>query len=88
MNTYLGARARLRGNTAALQRIAFVVQPELRGRAPHILGSGTFWPLTDIKLDAVTLTQIVESLTLHRTLVKKILLPGIVLDKPESLVNS
>jgi hypothetical protein len=44
--------------------------------------------LADVELDAVTLTQIVESLAIHRTLMKKILLPRIVLDEPKSLVDS
>jgi hypothetical protein len=60
----------------------------LSGRAPHILRPWTFRSLPDVELDAVTLTQIVESLAIHRTLMKKILLPGIVLDEPKSLVDS
>jgi hypothetical protein len=44
--------------------------------------------LPHVELDAITLTQIVEALAIHRTLVKKILLPGIVLDEPESLIDS
>jgi hypothetical protein len=44
--------------------------------------------LPHVELDAVTLTQIVESLAIHGTLVKKVLLPGIVLDEPESLIDS
>jgi hypothetical protein len=44
--------------------------------------------LPDIELDAVTLTQIVESLAIYRTLVKKIFLPRIVLDEPEALIDS
>jgi hypothetical protein len=63
-------------------------QPYLGGRAPHILGPRAFRSLPDVELDAVTLTQIVESLAIHRTLVKKILFPRIVLDEPESLIDS
>jgi len=44
--------------------------------------------LPDIELDAVSFTQIVESLAIHRASVKKILLPGIVLDEPKSLIDS
>jgi len=44
--------------------------------------------LPHVELDAVTLTQIVESLAIHRTPMKKILLSGIVLDESESLVDS
>jgi hypothetical protein len=44
--------------------------------------------LPDIELDAVTLTQIVEPLAVYRTLVKKILLPCIVLDEPKALIDS
>jgi hypothetical protein len=44
--------------------------------------------LRHVELDAVTLTQIVESLAIHRTPMKKILLPGVVLDEPESLIDS
>ena len=60
----------------------------LGGRAPHILGAGPFRSLPDVELDAVALTQIVEPLAIHGTLVKKILLPRIVLDEPESLIDS
>ena len=73
---------------ANLQGTDLVGQPRLGGRAAHILGPGTFRPLADVELDAVTLTQIVESLAVHRTLMKEILLPGIVLDEPKSLVDS
>ncbi len=62
--------------------------PYLGGRAPHILGPWTFRSLPDVKLDAVTLAQIVESLAIHRTLVKEVLLPCIVFDEPKSLINS
>jgi hypothetical protein len=44
--------------------------------------------LPHVELDAVTLTQIFESLAIHRALMKKILLPGVVLDEPESLMDS
>jgi len=44
--------------------------------------------LPDIELDAVALAEIVDSFAIHCTLVEEILLPGIVLDEPESLVNS
>ena len=44
--------------------------------------------MPDIELDAVSFTQIVESLAIHRAFVKKILLPGIVLDEPKSLIDS
>ena len=60
----------------------------LGGRAPHILGAGPFRSLPDVELDAVSLTQIVDSLAIHRTLVKEVLLPRIVLDKAESLIDS
>ena len=60
----------------------------LGGRAAYILSAWAFRSVPDIEFNAVTLTQIVESLAIHRTLVKKILLPGIVLDEPKSLIDS
>ena len=60
----------------------------LGGRASHILSPRTLRTLPDIELDAVSFTQIVESLAIHRAFVKKILLPGIVLDEPKSLIDS
>jgi hypothetical protein len=59
----------------------------LRRRAPHILGAGAFGSLSDIELDTVTLTQIVDPLAVHRTLVKEILLPFVTLDEPKPLIN-
>jgi hypothetical protein len=44
--------------------------------------------LPDVELDAVTFTQIVKSLAIDGTLVKKILLPCIVLDEPKPLIDS
>jgi hypothetical protein len=44
--------------------------------------------LPDVELDAVALTQIVEPLAIHRTPMKKILLPCIVPDEPKSLIHS
>ena len=63
-------------------------QPQLSGRAPHILGPGTFRPFPDVEFDAVAFAQIVDSLTVYRTLVKEELFPAIVLDEPKSLVDS
>lgn len=63
-------------------------RPILGGRASHILSPRTLRTLPDIELDAVSFTQIVESLAIHRAFVKKILLPGIVLDEPKSLIDS
>jgi hypothetical protein len=60
----------------------------LGGRAPYVLGARTFWSLADVELDAVTLTQILEPLAIHRTLVEKVFVPSIVLDEPEPLVDS
>jgi hypothetical protein len=67
----------------SLEQLTQVVAPHapthhqlyLGGRAPHILGPWTFRSLPDIELDAVTLTQIVDSLAIHGTLVKEIFLP-------------
>jgi hypothetical protein len=44
--------------------------------------------LPDVELDAVTFTQIVKSLAVHGTLVKKVFLPCVVLDEPKSLIDS
>ena len=38
-------------------------------RAPDVLSARTFWSLTDIELDTVTLTQILEPFAVHGTLV-------------------
>jgi hypothetical protein len=81
-----GIRRRLEVSRSAGSRTSMPIR--LGGRTPHILGAGTLRPLPDIELDAVTLTQIVESLAIDRTLMKKILLPWIVLDEPEALIDS
>ena len=44
--------------------------------------------MPDVELDGVTLTQIVESLAIHRAPVKKILFPAIVLDEPKPFIDS
>lgn len=67
---------------------ALFVAHYLGGRASHILSPRTLRTLPDVELDAVALTQIVESLAIHCAFVKKILLPGIVLDEPKSLIDS
>ena len=44
--------------------------------------------LADIELDAVTLTQILETLAIDCALVEEVFLPCVVLDEPEPLVHS
>jgi hypothetical protein len=65
-----------------------VRRPYLGGRASHILSPRTLRTLPDVELDGVTLTQIVESLAIHRAPVKKILFPAIVLDEPKPFIDS
>jgi hypothetical protein len=60
----------------------------LRGRAPDVLGTRAFWSLANLELDAITLTQILEPLAIHRTLMEKVFVSSIVLDEPEPLVDS
>jgi hypothetical protein len=61
---------------------------QLRGRAPNILGPRAFGSLAHVELDAVTLAQIFESLTIDRALMEEVFLSRIVLDKPKSFVDS
>ena len=60
----------------------------LGGRTTDVLGPGTFRSFADVELDAVALTQIVEPLAIHGTLVEEIFLPSIVLDEPEAFIDS
>jgi hypothetical protein len=57
-------------------------------RPPDVLRPRTFWSFADVELDAVTLTQILKPLAVHRALVEKVFLRGIVLDEPKALVDS
>jgi hypothetical protein len=43
--------------------------------------------LPHVELDAVALAEIVEPLAIHRTLVEEVILPGIILDESESLID-
>ena len=45
-------------------------------------------PFAEVEFDAVALPQILEPFAVHGAPVKVVLLPGVVLDEPESLVNS
>lgn len=72
----------------ALMTAAAAAGSRLGRRAAHILGAWTFGSLSDIELDAVTLAQIVDPLAEDRTLVKKELLPGVILDEPKPLINA
>ena len=51
-----------------------------------VLGARAFWSLTDLEVDRITFSEIVDSFALHRALVEEILLPGRVLDKTKTLV--
>jgi len=44
--------------------------------------------LANVELDAVTLTQILEPLAIHRTLVEKVFVSSIARNEPEPLVDS
>jgi len=54
----------------------------------HILSPRTFRTLADLEFYGVALTQIVESLAIHRALMKEVLFPRCVLDEPESFIDS
>jgi hypothetical protein len=56
--------------------------------APDVLGPRTLRPFAKIEFDAVALLQILKAFAIHGAPVKKVLLPRIVLDEPEPLVNS
>ena len=60
----------------------------LGGRAPDVLGTRSFWSLANVELDAVTLTQVLEALSIHRTAVEKVFASSIALDEPKPLVDS
>jgi hypothetical protein len=60
----------------------------LGGRAPDVLGTWAFGSLANVELDAVTLSQILEPLAIHRTLMEKVFVASIALDEPKALVNS
>jgi hypothetical protein len=64
------------------------LKASLGGRAPDVLGPRAFWSLTNVELDAVTLTQILEPLSIHRTPVEKVFASSIALDEPKPLVDS
>jgi len=67
----------------------FFPTSELLGRrAADVLGARTFRTLSDVELDAVTLTKVVEPLAIDGTLVKEILLACIVFDEAKPLVDS
>jgi hypothetical protein len=57
-------------------------------RAPDVLGTRAFRSLANVELDAVTLTQILEPLAIHRTLVEKVFVSSIALNEPKPLVDS
>jgi hypothetical protein len=56
--------------------------------APDVLGPRTFRPFAKVEFHAVALLQILKAFAIHGAPVKKVLLPRIVLDEPESLFNS
>jgi hypothetical protein len=56
--------------------------------APHVLGPRTFRPLAKVEFDAVALSQILETFTIHGASVKEVLLPRVILDEPEPLFRS
>ena len=64
------------------------VNASLSGRTPDVLGTWAFWSLTNVELDAVTLTQILEPLSIHRTAVEKVFVSSIALDEPKPLLDS
>src|SRR5918993_694271 len=57
-------------------------------RAPNVFGAGTLRPLTDIELDAVALSKILEPLAIDGALMEEVFLARVVLDEPEALVHS
>ena len=56
--------------------------------APDVLGARTLRPFAKVEFHAVALLQILKAFAIHGAPVKKVLLPRIVLDEPESLFNS
>jgi arsenate reductase len=66
----------------------WVYEGVLRGGPPNVLCPRSLWSFADVELDAIALTKIVEPLAIYGTLVEEIVLPGIVLDEPEPLVDS
>ena len=60
----------------------------LGGCAPNVLRSRPLRSLAHVELDAVAFAQVVESFTNDGTLMEKVLLAALILDKPKSLVES
>ena len=56
--------------------------------APDVLGPRTLRPCAEVEFHAVALLQILKTFAIHGAPVKKVLLPRIVLDEPESFFNS
>src|SRR6188472_4499378 len=56
--------------------------------APDVLGPGTLRPFAEVEFHEVALFQILETFAIHGAAVKKVLLPRIVLDEPESLFHA
>jgi hypothetical protein len=56
--------------------------------APDVLGPRTLRAFAKVEFHAVALLQILKAFAIHGAPVKKVLLPRIVLDEPESLFNS
>lgn len=56
--------------------------------APDVLGPGTLRPFAKVEFHAVALFQILEAFAIHGAAVKKVILPRIVLDEPESLFHA
>src|SRR5262245_10052434 len=64
-----------------------ITRTALRRRTAHVLGPGPLRALTDVELNAVTFSQVVQAFAIHGALMEEILLPCIVLDEPEALVH-
>jgi len=60
----------------------------LCGRTADVLRARTLGSLADVELDRITFAQILQPLAVHGALVEKVLLLGIILNKPETLVDS
>src|SRR5688572_8882101 len=83
-----GGTGRFAGLATRRQQGAPCRPPWLGGGAAHVLGAGPFRSLSDIELDAVAFAQILEPLTVDGALVEEVLLPRVVLDESESLIDS
>jgi hypothetical protein len=60
----------------------------LCGGTADVLRARTLGSLTDVEFDSVAFAQILQPLAVHGALVEKVLLLGIILDEPKTLVHS